>query len=427
MKHGVTEHHVSGGASGLLVNVPGSDVVSLQVRFNSGFQFADRKVYEVPHVMEHLLSTVTKKHPGPNEFYIEAQKNGAYVNAHTSVDTNGYVYECADFELMRILDLMEEQLTEPLFDQTPLEAEIGNVREELTRNTTNHATVCSVQLAERAFPHLWLNYDERIGQLPEINVEHVRKHYEQSHTSGNARFFLAGNFSDGGAEVVRRLDRIFAQMPKGERKERSRDIGLGLEQPVVAHRDIKQVYYRAVMYFGELSEAERRAMTLLRLVLVGGMGARILGEARRRGLAYSVAGAGHAEPGNSSFGFLGYVTPKNAEALFELMGRAFNEVKKGDLSEAELDAAKDLLVGSIKRSTQTPGDLLGWYLEPYDEAGEIRDFDRTMELMREVRPDEVVAVARMMTTAARQGLSFLGPVDEQDAEGYAEQLKPLGG
>jgi len=196
---------------------------------------------------------------------------------------------------------------------------------------------------------------------------------------------------------------------------------------VVAHRDIKQVYYRAVMYFGELTEPERRAMTLLRLVLVGGMGARILGEARRRGLAYSVGGAGHAEPGNSSFGFLGYVTPKNAEALFELIGRAYSEVQKGDLTQKELDAAKDLLVGSIKRSTQTPGDLLGWYLEPYDEAGEIRDFDRTMELMRGVRPDEVVAVARKAAAAGRRGLSFLGPVDEKGAEVYAGQLKPLGG
>src|SRR5205814_1094132 len=112
MKHRVIEHHVAGGASGLVIDVPGSDVVSLQVRFNSGFQFADRKLYEVPHVMEHLLATVTRKHPGPNQFYIEAQKNGAYVNATTSVDANGYVYECADFELDRIVGLVEEQLTE---------------------------------------------------------------------------------------------------------------------------------------------------------------------------------------------------------------------------------------------------------------------------------------------------------------------------
>jgi predicted Zn-dependent peptidase len=425
MKHSVSEHHLAGGASGLVIDVPGSDVVSIQIRFNSGFQFANPDMYEVPHVMEHVLATVTKRHPGPNQFIIDAQKNGAYVNASTSVDSNGYIYECADFELDRILDLVEEQLAEPLFEPKSLKAEIGNVREELTRNTTQHATVCSVRLAEKAYPNLWLDYDARIAQLDGIGVEHIEKHYHGTHTSANSRFVIAGSFPDGGAKLAQRLDKIFGRLPVGERRPRSLEIGRNLKEPVVTKRDIQQLYYRVVMYFGELTEPERRAMTLLRLVLVGGMGARILGEARRRGLAYGVGGAGHAEPGNSSFGFLGYVTPTNAEALFELMAREFGAVRAGELKESELEAAKDLLIGSLKRSTQTPGDILGWYLEPYDESGEIRDFGRTMDLLRGVRLDEVVALARKASAGQRRGLSFLGRVDKALSSRYSELLEPL--
>src|SRR5580704_6424130 len=122
MKHHITEHKLPSGAQGLVIDVPGSNVVHLQVRFNSGFQFADPKRYEVPHVLEHVMATVTKKHPGPNEFHIDAQKNGAYVNAFTSTDANGYVYECADFEMNRIVDLTCEQLTEPLFNKQSVQA-----------------------------------------------------------------------------------------------------------------------------------------------------------------------------------------------------------------------------------------------------------------------------------------------------------------
>jgi predicted Zn-dependent peptidase len=68
-----------------VIHVPGCDVVSLQVRFNSGFQFANFSKYEVPHVMEHLLASVTQKHRKTNEFMIDVQRNGAYVNATTSV------------------------------------------------------------------------------------------------------------------------------------------------------------------------------------------------------------------------------------------------------------------------------------------------------------------------------------------------------
>src|SRR4051812_24084024 len=115
MKHRVTEHILGSGAKGMVIDVPGSAVVSLRVTFHSGDQFADEAAYEVPHIMEHLLATVTKRRSEPNAFMIEAQKNGAYVNASTSADANEYVYECAEFELDRIIDLVEEQICEPLF------------------------------------------------------------------------------------------------------------------------------------------------------------------------------------------------------------------------------------------------------------------------------------------------------------------------
>ena len=60
------------------------------------------------------------------------------------------------------------------------------------------------------------------------------------------------------------------------------------------------------------------------------------------------------------------MTPDNAQALFELMAREFAAVRDEGVTAAELEEAKDLLVGSIKRSTQTPGDLLGWNIDPYD-------------------------------------------------------------
>jgi predicted Zn-dependent peptidase len=425
MKHKVSEHHLPGGVAGLVIDVPGSAVVSLQIRFNSGYQFSNPKRFEVPHVMEHLLATVTQKFPGPNEFIIEAQKKGAYVNASTDADVNGYHYEFADFETERMLGLVAEQIARPLFASAALAAEIGNVREELSRNTTNHSAVCAVRLGERTFPGMWMDYEKRIQQLPDIKAEHVKEHYHRTHTAANARFCIAGHFPDGGAEVVRLLGRVSEELREGERLERDKGIGLGLQKPLLTRRDIKQIYYRAVMYFGELTEPERRALTLLRMVLVGGMGARVLGEARRRGLAYAVGVVAHTEPGNSSFGFGGYVTPGNAKELYELMGREYAKLRAGDVTAEELEAAKDLVIGSIKRSTQTASDILGWYLEPYDATGEIRDFDHNLELLREVRPDEVAAVAEKAAAAGRHGLSFVADVNEKQAEEYEAMLAPM--
>jgi predicted Zn-dependent peptidase len=247
VKHTVHEHILGSGASGLIIDVPGSAVINIRVTFHSGFQFSDHSTYEVPHIMEHLLATVTKRHAKPNAFNIEAQKNGAYVNASTSADTNEYIYEFAEFELERIMDLIDEQVSEPLFIASAFKAETSNVREELTRNTTQHMSVTAIRLAQQAFPDSWLDYATRIGQLASITLKQVEAHYHHTHTAMNARFYASGSFSDGGKALAARFERIFSKLPKGERLALNRHIGRGNAIPIVTHRDIDQIYYRVVV------------------------------------------------------------------------------------------------------------------------------------------------------------------------------------
>lgn len=422
MKHTVFEHKLPSGACGLVVDVPGSAVINVRVTFHSGFQFSDPSAYEVPHIMEHLLATVTKRHSKPNAFNIEVQKNGAYVNASTSADTNDYIYEFAEFELERILNLIDEQVSEPLFGKTPFEAERSNVREELTRNTTQHMSMVAIKLAEQSFPKQWLGYEARIAQLDAITLSQLEKHYHATHTAANARFYISGAFADGGEAVAARLEQIFAKLAPGERLELAKTIGKGADAPIVTYRDIDQLYYRTGRYFGDLSEQQRATMSILRMLMVGGMGSRVLGEARRRGLAYSVGAVGYSEPGNSSFGFTGYVTPLHADALFEVIADSMARVGAGETTPEELRAAQDLLVGSITRSTQTAGDILQWYTDRYDEEGVVRDFDEGLSRLRSVTHDEVTALCRVILAAKPRGISLLGRLATQDAERYAHLL-----
>lgn len=422
MKHTVHEYTLASGAQGLVVDVPGSAVVNVRVTFRSGFEFSDPRAYEVPHIMEHVLATVTKRHSEPNAFMIDAQKNGAYVNASTSSDTNQYIYECADFELERILDLIEEQVCEPLFTQTSFESEKSNVREELTRNTTQHMSVCAIKLSEQAFPKAWKGYDERLAQLDSIALPQLENHYTRTHTAHNARFYASGHFPDGGEAIAARFERIFARLPQGERLQLNRELGKGVKRPIVTQRDIDQIYYRTGRFFGELDEHQRAAMALLRMLMVGGMGSRVLGEARRRGLAYSVGAVAYSEPGNSIFGFTGYVTPEHAEALYEVMSRSLHDVGAGETTEDELDAAKNMLVGSVMRSTQTASDILQWYQDRYDDEDEIRDFEKDLARVKTVSTRDIIEVSRMILETDRTGLSILGRIDDAQAEAYARLL-----
>ena len=425
MKHTVTEHVLSMGTPGLLINVPGGDVFNILVRFNSGYQFADQSMYELPHVMEHLMATRSQKYPGSNEFMIEAQKNGAMCNATTNSDANGYVYECADFELDRMIDLLEEQLVRPIFTQADLDIERKNVREELNKNTTDHQRICSIALGEKAFPGQVLGFDERLSQLDAITLAAITDYYPYAFTAANARFYVAGPIGKRNTAITDRFERIFAQLPAGKLFSPNPDPGCNVPKPILQIREINQLYYRASVFGGELSYAERHALSLMRLVLVGGFGSRVKGEARSRGLAYAISMVSGAATGNSEAGYAGYVTPANASDLFEVIVRHTLDIRDGGLTDLELENARILGVGSTKRSYQTPSDMLSWYVGPYEDDRRIDDFDAYLESLRAVTVNDIRLVVGKLTGKKSHGVSFVGDISIEVAEDLTAILTPL--
>ena len=425
MKHAVTEHVLSTGTQGLLIDVPGGDVFNVLIRFNSGHQFVDPKMYELPHVMEHLMASRSQKYPGSNALMIEAQKNGAMCNANTSPDYNGYVYECADFELDRILDLLEEEIVRPLFTQADLDIERKNVREELSKNTTDHHSICSIALSEKAFPKEVMSYEPRLKLLDDITLEAITDYYAYAFTAANARFYIAGPIGKRSAAITARFERLFAQLPVGKQLQVRTESGLNVAEPILQVRDISQLYYRASIFCGDLNIRERQALTLMRLVLIGGMGSRIKGEARSRGLAYAVGMTSGASTGHSQTGFIGYVTPDNAADLFAVMVKHTLDIRDGGLTKLELDNARTLGIGTTKRSYQTASDMLGWYVGSYEDDRRINDFDTYLNDLKTITVKDVSSLVGKMTGKKPHGTSFVGDITTQKADELTAILSPL--
>lgn len=411
MKHTISQHNLSSGAKGLLVEVPGSQVIDLEVRFNSGYVFGGRDRYETPHVLEHLLATTSAKYPKSNQFMIEASKNGAYVNAYTTARSNGYTYELAEFELDRMLDLVEEQLARPLFTREHLTAELGNVKEELSRNTTQPAAVCALSLAAATQPDQYQYYDDRIDQLADISLVDIQKHFSATHAAANARFFVGGALRGRSNEILERLEQLFREIPEGQRLQHSAHPVKSGIPAVQIKRDINQLYYRLERQLPEQTWQNRRALAVLRSILVGTMGSRILGAARTRGLAYTVGAGNQTEPGLSVFSFQGFVTVDNSVALFELIADQIQRVAHNGVTADEVAVSTQFMIGSVLRSTQTVGDVLGWYVDNYDGWEEIKDMQQEIVALRAVSPDEVQEAARKLLADGNFAWSLVGPTE----------------
>jgi predicted Zn-dependent peptidase len=425
MIHHVTEHTLSTGTKGLLIDVPGSEVVNILVRFNSGFQFGPADKYELSHFVEHLIADGNEDYPTDEAFKVEVTKNGAYRNAYTSPNVNGYVIECAAFELPRMLDLLIGYLGKPLFPQASFATELNNVREELNRIDTEPMKVCSINLSAAQWPQEVQSIKRRIEQLTAITLDDVESYYHRTHTAANMRFYVAGSLKGKEEVILSKLCELSELLPKGERLVIDDKQAVSLIDPITEKRDLSSIYYDLVGSVAELDQEERRAAALMRTILFGGHQGRIFGPMRKRGLAYTIGGSVTSQKGRSLLEVWGYVTKATIEPLFELITGELERLSSGDLTNTELKASQDLLLGSVTRTLQTSEDLLNWYAGSYDMWGTIRAIDDEFAAYVKVTPKEVIAVARKLTTTELHATSFVGTVSTTEAKAYTRLFEPI--
>lgn len=415
MKHSVKEYKLDNGARGLVVNVPGSSVVALSAVFRSGFTFGDFNKYEVPHVMEHMMGSGSSNYPTAVDFKTEVEKNGAYRNASTSPYFNTYDYEFASFETKRIVELLGEQIAKPLFPAASFPTEVSNVHEELSRNTSNYDRLCAVTLGAAMNPTRVMEDDKRIMQLPSITRDDVISFYKRTHGSKNLFFFIGGSFEDEGAGVIEQLFEASSPLPVGKRFDFDQPAEVKLDSPLLVNKPIKQLYYTLTGKTKDLTQRERLAGRLLSSMYTMGYRSWIQGESRERGLAYHTATGFNRAPGYCSLSYMAYVTPENAEELFNLFVRTHKRASAQEFNRDELEATKDLLIGRITRSHQTAGDMLGWYIGNYAFDEEILDFNKYLDDLRTITPEEVSDIAKKLGHKGNWGLSLVGDISKTQA------------
>ena len=321
MKHSVKEIVLNNGAKGLLINVPGATVMDYEINFRAGEYLVPREKWEVPHLMEHVVLGANEKYKKARLFQAEFEKNGAYTNAHTSVVSVGYEAECADFEWDRILDMLLLSVSKPLFLREEVKAESGNIKDELVSRSNNHFRTLALSMNE-AQGLLAMTDRERLKQMKNVRRKDLIEHYERTHTTCNMRFIIAGELKGREAKIRKSLESV--PLPQGaERFSLPNELPLHLNKPVfVTRASVKNVYFGINTFaLKRFSNPDMDALEMVNTMLTATLHSRILGEARERGLVYSMDSGVDVARSHTGWWFGAQVIVKNAPALFEIIER----------------------------------------------------------------------------------------------------------
>jgi len=424
MNHTVEEVRLKNGAKGLLIDVPGATVMSMQFQFRAGNRYAKSKnIEQVAHVMEHMAFGANAKFKTEHEFESEFTKNGAYRNAYTSDLSMVYEADCADFEWDRILDLQKLAICQPRFNDVELQAEKGNVKGELTNYLNDHHRILWPRVQQLLGEDV-LTYRQSIPTISNVTLADVREHHRRTHTTRNMRFVIAGKLDGRKAEIKRQIEDF--QLAEGERFEVPRDELTSAPPKVIRRKDATNLTFNWSMAVArELNDEELDAMHYLNHILTGTMNSRIFGAARQKGLAYNVSahvGAGYYD---SSWDLIGQVNHETAGELFDIITREIRCVLDGNISQEEIDAAKSFALGRYQMGAQTVSQISSFYTGRYFADDFIKNYETVPDMIKKVSLKRMIETARGFIDENTWVLAAVSSGDTQELVDLNDKLVTL--
>lgn len=424
MHHTAEEIRLKNGARGLLIDVPDATVMSMQFHFRAGNRYAKSDdIEQVAHIMEHMAFGANARFATEHEFEAEFTKNGADHNAYTSDFSMVYEADCADFEWDRILELQKLSICQPRFNEAELEAEKGNVRAELTNYLNDHHRILWPRIQQLLGEDV-LTFRQALGTIPNVTIADVREHHKRTHTTSNMRFVIAGKLHGRKAAIVRQLESF--KLPRGEHFAVPRDELTSAGPAVIRRKDATNLTFGWSMTLPHaLDDEQLDAIHYLNHILTGTMHSRIFGRARQKGLAYSVGAFAGVRRHDSSWDITGQVNHDTAAQLFNLIRDEIACVLNGDITEAELDAAKSYALGRYQMGAQTVAQISSFYTSRYFADGSIKDYDDVPNRIKRVSRDRMMSVAQEFMQANTWVLAAVSSGEKAELIEYNDTLKEL--
>jgi len=166
-----------------------------------------------------------------------------------------------------------------------------------------------------------------------------------------------------------------------------------------------------------LSSDRRFASAILNTILGGNMSSRLFQEIREnQGLAYSVYSFLSAYMDTGLMGVYLATDVDNVNPALETIQREIKKIGKGEISEADLSAAKEHLIGGIYLASESADGRMMRIAKNEFNFNRYVEYEELVSELEKVTVDNVIDVSNDIFRQDRISLSTLGPLEEQNLD-----------
>ncbi len=387
---------LSNGITLLIVENQAADLVAGRFFFkNAGSIIENRDRAGISNLVASVITKGTRN-LSALEIAEQVESIGASLGADAGTDYFLFSLKAVSGDFAPILKLLAEIIRFPSFPEEEVELErkltLQNIRSQKEQpfNVAFDALRRNIY-GEHPYGVSILGTEDTVSQL---DRETLQQYHQTYFRPDNLTISISGRITK--EETVRLVEEVFGDWQIPSTKLRL-DLPLAINSEPSAEV-IQQETQQSIVMLGYLGAAVNSAdypvLKLLSTYLGNGLSSRLFVELReKRGLAYDVSAFFPTRLEPAFFVTYMGTAPENTEIAIALLQEEVERLTKIELSESELQGAKNKLLGQYALGKQTNSEIAqiyGWY----ESLGLGIDFDREFqEAIAKVTPGQAKSVA----------------------------------
>lgn len=378
----------------------------------------------ISHVIEHMLFKGTPTRTA-QQIADEIDWVGGDINAFTSKENTCYYVRVLSEHVPLALDVLSDIFLNSTIDSEELAREQNVILEEIKRRDDEPDDLVHDVFAETLWPtHVLgksvIGTPETVSSFKSKDL----KDYMASHYSPDTIVIAAaGNLNHD--EIVAMVTQRFGHLTGKKSDWRVPDTAPEFAPGTATiEKPIEQVnLVLGTQGYSQISD-DKYKLSILDNVLGGSMSSRLFQEIReKRGLAYSVGSYSQSFREGGYFAVYSGTSAATADQVLDLVKAEFANVRKNNITEKELNRAKNQFRGGIVMSQESMNSRMmrmGRNELTYDR---VLPIDEIMQKITAVNLDDVAQVAQHLFGADAYALATVGPYGKKSRKKGASKPK----
>ncbi|MCT7609791.1 insulinase family protein [Aliarcobacter butzleri] len=330
-------------------------ILNLQLVFQNSGYIQDKDKSGLVNLSSSILNEGTKE-LGSSNFAQILDENAITIHSSNGFET--FVIEVSSLkeQSKKAVSLLNDLLKSPNFTQSSLDKIKTIQTGYLKRKENDFDFIAQNQLKALLFKDTALENPSSgtIESISKIELKDIENFLSKTISLNNLIIVAGGNFTQKEIETL--IKPILENLKIGEKSEVKKIDFKSQKSEKTLQRDTEQAY----IYFGssfniDSKDEENYKAKVASFILAGsGFGSRLMEEIRvKRGLAYSAYG--NISINKTHTYFSGYLQTKNetAKEAQELVSKLVDEFVENGVTQEELTAAKNFLLGSEPLRNET--------------------------------------------------------------------------